>query len=140
MNMNRAFLALVVCCVVVAFSVGRVFAQGAGALPSDPIADPAAAVGILEQLWRSGAITSTVIVGGYLTLLALQQRVTWFAQGWRVVWVPAVLGGLTLLVDSAMRGVTPTASMFVVALMTTIGSAAQRKPAVQQLPSGEVRS
>jgi hypothetical protein len=137
--MNRTLIVFALCCSIVAFTVGRVFAQGAG-LPADPVADPTATVGILEQLWRSGAVTSTVIVAGYLTLLALQQRVSWFAQGWRVVWVPAVLGGLTLLADTAMRGVTPTASMFVVALMTTVGSAVQRKPPVTQLPSGEVRS
>lgn len=136
--MNRSLIAAAVCLAIVAFTVGRALAQSVGALPVDPVADPVASVGILEQLWRSGAVTSTVIVGSYLALLALQQHVTWFAQGWRVVWVPAVLGGLTLLADSIMRDVTPTASMFVVALMTTVGSAVQRKPGVTQLSSGEV--
>jgi hypothetical protein len=137
--MKRILVALAICGTTIGVTVGHVFAQATPAapvivVPPDPLANPADSMGAVEKLWRSGAITSSVIVAGFMVLLVLQQRVPWFSKGWRIVWVPALLGGLTMLIDGISRGMTPNASMVIVALTTTLASALQRKPAAPSSP------
>lgn len=144
--MKRFLVAIAICCCTIGFTVGHVFAEpqvAAESVPAyvDPLANPAASVGTLEKLWRSGAVSATVILAVFMTLVALRMRVAWFSQGWRAVWCSAAIGGLSMLVDAIQSGLTPNVSMVVVTVVTTASLALQPKPKPPaQLPSGEVTS
>lgn len=145
--MNRILIVLAICCGTVGFSTALTFAESSGSAAivtgtpvGDPLVDPAASVGIVEKLWRSGAITSSLIVAAFMVLVVLRSRVAWFSQGWRTVWCSALIGGLSMLVQAIQSGLTPNASMIIVAATTTAALALQPKPKPpEQLPSGEVR-
>jgi hypothetical protein len=126
--MKRVYIPILICICMIGFTVGRVAAQPATPLPPDPLQDPAASVGIVEKLFRSGAITSALIVAAFMVLVVLRARVSWFSQGWRAVWCSAALGGLSLLVDSIQSGLTPNISMLIVAGTTTAALAMKPKP------------
>lgn len=126
--MKRPLIAFGICVTIISFTISRAFAQAAG-VPADPLADPATSVGIVERLWRGGAITSASILAAFMLLVVLRARVPWFSSGWRAVWCSAAIGGLGFLVDLIQSGATPNVSMMIVALTTTVALALQPRPA-----------
>jgi hypothetical protein len=86
----------------------------------DPLEQPVVAVSQVERLWKSGAFTSAGIVVVFFVLTALRARVPWFGVGYRAVLVSAALAGLSFLVQAIGAGTSPTLSMIVVALCTSL--------------------
>jgi hypothetical protein len=111
--------------------MGVAHAEGSGSAttvvpPADNVigADPA----VIAKLWNSGAITSACIVAAFFVLIVLRSRVPWFSEGWRAVWVAALVGGLGFLVDAINSGGTPNVSMIMIALTTTLATALRMPP------------
>lgn len=92
---------------------------------TDPMMQPMESMSFIEQLWRSGAVTSAGIVLAFFVLVILRAHVKWLAVGYRSVLVSAAIAGLGFLVDGISNGVTPNTSMIVVALSTAIALALQ---------------
>jgi hypothetical protein len=90
--------------------------------------NPADSLSTIAKLWSSGAITSACIVLAFLVLIVLRSRVPWFSEGWRAVWIAALIGGLGFLVDAIQNGAAPSVSMIMIALTTTLATALRMPP------------
>jgi hypothetical protein len=97
--------------------------------PTDNVLDnPADSISTIAKLWDSGAITSACIVLAFFVLIVLRSRVPWFSEGWRAVWIAALIGGLGFLVDLINTGATPNVSMIMIAVSTTLATALRMPP------------
>ena len=90
-------------------------ATPAPALP-DPVESPIESASTLYKLYKSGGLIPAIIVGLFFLLTALARKVKWLQEGNRALAVTGALAALTLLVEPATRGTTPTLSMIVGAL------------------------
>lgn len=86
----------------------------------DPLEQPGEAISTITKLWRSGAITSSLIVAAFMTLVVLRRKVKWFSLGYRAAITASMVGGLGTVVDAIQRGLTPNLSMMIVALTTAV--------------------
>lgn len=89
-------------------------APTATAAPAEPD------IGTVTKLWKAGAITPAIIVALFVVLLWLSTHVAWLQRGRAAVIVASAIGGLAMLVERASAGTTPTASMFVTAMTTSV--------------------
>lgn len=94
----------------------------------NPLEQPGDAISAVTKLWRSGAITSSLIVAAFLVLSVLRAKVKWLSVGYRAAVMAASIGGLGTLVDAIQRGSTPNLSMLVVAVTTAVAMFMAPKP------------
>lgn len=105
----------------------------------DPVGDPLAAVGMLEKLYRSGALVAAGILAAFFGLTYASAKIAWLQTDHRAVYVSAILGGLTLLVAPASQGTTPNLSMIIAAIVATFGLAVNPKlPATKAVGRGDL--
>lgn len=103
-------LVLLLCLQAVAF---------AAPLP-DPNAEPLEAVSLIAKLWKSGAVSVTIIVAAYLVLSYLSKHIEYLKKGKVAVIIAAALGGALTLANSAGEGTTPNLEMIWTAVIGTI--------------------
>lgn len=93
----------------------------------DPIAQPVESVSFVVKLWKSGTLAATLIVALFLGLTAASRKIKFLQSGYAAVVTAALLGGCTMLVERAAEGTTPTAAMFLSALVTAVALALKPK-------------
>lgn len=86
----------------------------------EPVSDPGWFVSRVRELWRSGAIVSSLILGLFALLSIARAKVGWFAKGRQAVIVAAVLGTLTMLVGDIASGGSPNLSMLLSAVLAGV--------------------
>jgi hypothetical protein len=115
------------------FTIG--FATSRAIAGSDAVLEPdLGVVDRVESLWRSGAIPSALIVAAFAVLSWARAHLAWLRQGHRATLTAAAIGGLGMLVQTAANGVTPNASMIMVAATTAMAIA--MNPKVEAKPDG----
>ncbi len=86
----------------------------------EPTSDPGWFVSHVRDLWRSGAIPSSIILGLFALLSIARKKIGWFAKGRQAVIAAAVLGTLTMLVGDISAGNSPNLSMFLSSLLAGV--------------------
>ncbi len=82
----------------------------AAGLP-DAVEDPESYLGVLKDLWRSGAGVVAVLAAFLGLGVYLRKRYGWFSEGWQALAFASFATGVTTLVQMAASGVTPNAKM-----------------------------
>jgi hypothetical protein len=84
----------------------------------DPIDNPGGFFTTVRNLWRSGAAVPAVIIGLFGIALGLRRKVPWFSRGEQALILTAILGALTLLIEGAATGKTPSLGMAMAAVFS----------------------
>lgn len=110
-----------------AADTGSGSAASVPALP-DPIANPVESVSLVVKLWKSGTMPAAIIVGLFLVLTVLSRKVTRLQKGYAAIIIASALGGCSMLIERAASGTTPTAQMFMGAIVAALALALKPTP------------
>ena len=139
--MKKIIIALVVCIATLAYAqdagipnpptdaplVSLAPTVSAAPVLPDPVADPVESVSFVVKLWKTGTMPAAIIVGLFLLLTALSRKVKWLQKGYAALITASLLGGCSMLLERAAAGTTPTASMFMSALVAAVALALKPK-------------
>lgn len=81
---------------------------------------PAQSASEVTKLWKDGAVTASIIFALFVILSWASKHIEWLETGSRAAYTATALTFLTLLVEPASRGTTPTLSM----ILSAAGGAA----------------
>lgn len=81
---------------------------------------PTETVSMVTKLWKGGALIPAIIVVLFVLLTVASKRIAWLTKDHRAAYTASGLAFLTLLVEPASRGTTPTLAMTMTALLSAV--------------------
>ncbi len=93
----------------------------------DPLSQPAESISLVTKLWKNGSMPAALIVTLFLALTAASRKIKFLQKGYAAVIAASLLGGCSMLIERAAAGTTPTAGMFLSALIAAVALALKPK-------------
>ena len=81
---------------------------------------PAETVSAITKLWKGGALVPAIIVALFAVFSIASRRIAWLTKDHRAAYTASGLAFLTVLVEPASRGTTPTLAMVMTALTAAV--------------------
>lgn len=86
----------------------------------DPVLQLPEHVSLFEKWWRGGQIQQAIFLALFVIGTIASRKVAWLRVGHRAVWASAIVSGLGMVVEAAMRGTTPNLAMLSAVAMTVL--------------------